>query len=213
MSLLILAAVAVLAALAGWRIIRVRSGRRAQPEGWRMRVLALAFLVGPPIALQGLTAQAGSGQLDRTASVLLYVGAVVVLRLLMWVIAALVARFAPVNWRPILLLALVGAETSDLVPFDPPMTGTLTAGVTLVDVRNAAFPRGSAFMHQVELPGFRSTWEALDAATHSLEALIAEAGRLRTGVAQRATETATDARARLDTLRREAAVRGQAWAT
>ncbi len=67
-------------------------------------------------------------------------------------------------------------------------------------------------MHQIELPGFRSTWDELDAATRALEGSIAEAGQHRHGVSERALETAADARARLETLRRAAAAHGQAWA-
>jgi hypothetical protein len=111
-----------------------------------------------------------------------------------------------------LLLALIGRDTSGFIPFDPPMTTELAADVDAVDKANAAFPRGRAFMSQVAMPGFQSTWEALDAATRSLEGRIAEQRTLRLGVAERAIDTASDARGRLDTLRRDAASGGQAWA-
>jgi hypothetical protein len=67
-------------------------------------------------------------------------------------------------------------------------------------------------MNQVALPDFVARWDALDGATKALESMIAEAGRLGTGIAQRAIETAADARARLESLRRDAAAHGQGWA-
>jgi len=212
LALLVVIAAALPVALTVSRLVRVHLGREPQPEGWRMRGLVVGFLLGPPIVLQLVLPAAARAQLDIVTSILIFGGLVLVFWLVMWAAARLVARFAPLRWRPIMLLALAGQGTLDDVPFDPPMTGVLIDGVALVDARNAVFPRGRAFMDQVEQPGFLAAWDALDAATRTLEALIADAGRLRTGVAQRATATAADARGRLDTLRRDAAARGQAWA-
>ena len=64
----------------------------------------------------------------------------------------------------------------------------------------------------MDRPGFRSAWEALSAATTTLEGHIADDHRRRQPVAERALDTAADARSRLDTLRRLAAHHGQAWA-
>ena len=210
--LLVITAFLVLGALAVFRVIRVRSGREAQPEGWRMWVLDVAFLIVPPILLQVLVAPKGPGQMDGVASVLTYGVALILGRLAMWIAAVLAARYAPHRWRHTLLIALSGSDNSAAVVSDPPMSTALTAEVELVDTRNAAFPRGSAFLEQVDKPGFRDTWDALDGATTALEQSIADASR-RGGVASRATRTAADARGRLDTLRRDAAAHGQAWAT
>jgi hypothetical protein len=52
----------------------------------------------------------------------------------------------------------------------------------------------------------------LDGATRSLEGRIADDHRLGLAVARATTATASDARSRLDTLRRLAVDQGQAWA-
>jgi hypothetical protein len=160
-----------------------------------------------------LSPTATGGQTNGLASIGFYAAVFVALWVGMWIAALFVSRFAPPERRPLLLLALVGRETSMLVPFDPPMTGQVAEQVALVDERNAKFPRGAEFMRQVDEAGFRSSWDGLDAATRSLEGSIAEAGRLGTGIAERALATAADARGRLDTLRRDAAAHGQSWAT
>jgi hypothetical protein len=210
--LLGLAAVAAFAGFAALRIFRVRS-QRDPPGGWRRVGMVAAFLLVPPLVLQVLVApKSGPGAVDAASAVILYIAAVVALWLLAWLAALVVARVAPVERRPMLLLALIGRDTSGIVQFDPPMTSALSADVERVETLNAAFPRGATFMGQASLPGFRSRWEALDAATRSLEDRIAEQRRLRLGVAERAIETASDARSRLDTLRRDAAASGQAWA-
>ena len=210
--LLVITAFLVLGALAVFRVVRVRSGREAQPEGWRMLVLDFAFLIVPPILLQVLVAPTtGPGQVDGVASVFTYGVALILGRLAMWIAAVLAARYAPHRWRHTLLIALSGSDNSAAVVSDPPMSTALTAEVESVDARNAAFPRGSAFLDQVDKPGFRAAWDALDGATTSLEHSIADASR-RGGVASRATSTAADARGRLDALRRDAAAHGQAWA-
>jgi hypothetical protein len=209
--LLVAIAIALPIALAAWRLARVRRGKEPQPEGWSMRLLVLVALLAPPIVLQFVLPASDKTQLDGITSVIVYVGLLLLLWLVMWIAARLVARFAPASWRSTALLALAGEATLGDVPFDPPMTEAMSDGVTLVDTRNEAFPRGRGFIEQVDRPGFRAAWDALDAATRALEGLIAEAMRLRTGVAQRATETAADARGRLDTLRRAATAEGQAW--
>ena len=147
--LLVITAFLVLGALAVFRVIRVRSGREAQPEGWRMWVLDVAFLIVPPILLQVLVAPKGPGQMDGVASVLTYGVALILGWLAMWVAAVLAARYAPHRWRHTLLIALSGSDNSAAVVSDPPMSTALTAEVELVDTRNAAFPRGSAFLDQV----------------------------------------------------------------
>lgn len=207
---LVLVIVAVLAfvGLAALRIGRVRTHRDA-PDGWLRLGFVVAFLLIPPIVLQLVLSPKG---VDAVGAVALYGIVVVALWLLTWVVALLVARFAPIERRQMVLLALIGRDTSGVVPFDPPMTATIAADVEAVDRLNAAFPRGHAFMTQVSMPGFRSTWDALDVATSTLEAEIAEQRRLHLGVSERAIETANDARGRLDTLRRDAATGGQAWA-
>jgi len=209
--ILVVIAIALPIALAAWRLIRVHGGKEPQPEGWPMRLLMLAAFFAPPIVLQFVLPASDKTQLDGVTSVIVYVFLLLVLWLVMWTAARLVARFAPVSWRSSALLALAGEATLGDVPFDPPMTEALNDGVALVDARNEAFPRGREFIDQVDRPGFRAAWDALDAATRALEGLIADAMRLRTGVAERATTTAADARGRLDTLRRAATAHGQAW--
>ncbi len=81
--------------------------------------------------------------------------------------------------------------------------------MALVDRRNATFPRGVEFPAEVDRVGFRSDWDALDAATRALEGRMAEDRRLGLGVASAAMATALDARSRLDTLSRLATGRGR----
>jgi len=210
--LLVMAAIAAFAVLAALRVLRVRS-HRDPPEGWQRVVIAAALLLVPPLALRTVVAPtSGPGSVDAVGAVALYVAAFAVLSLLAWIGALAAARFAPAERRQALLLALTGRDTSGIIPFDPPMTSALAADVERVETANAVFPRGAAFLAQASLPGLQVTWEALDAATSGLEGRIADQLRLRIGVAERAIETAGDARGRLTTLRREAAAVGQAWA-
>jgi len=210
--LLLLAAIAAFVGLAGLRIFRVRTHRDAPGGLWRIGFVA-AFLLVPPVVLYVVAApKSGPGTGDLLGAVALYVLVSALLWLLTWIAALLAARFAPIERRPMLLLALVGRDTSSLVAFDPPMTGALSSDVQRVEELNAAFPRGPAFIGQASLPGFRSTWDALDSATSALEGDIAEQRRLGLGVAERAIATASDARGRLDSLRRDAVAMGQAWA-
>jgi hypothetical protein len=210
---IVLAAAAVLALawLAALRVMRVRSGRAPHPSGWRLVALAAGLLLGPPIVLLQL-APKGSTPMSGLEAIMTYLVCFGVLFLLLRLVARVVVRSAPVELRSDLLLALVGRETVDVIPFDPPMTVAVAAQVDLVDSRNAEFPRGAAFMHQVDLPGFRSNWDALDEATSDLERSIADAGRLGSGIAERALATAADARARLEALRRDASGHNQVGA-
>ena len=210
----ILAAAAVLVAFAISRVVRVRMGLEARVYGWRMWILVLVALIGVPIVLAMIAPRAGPrGASPVVELTILYIVALVVFAALMGIAAALVRRFVFGPSRPTLLLALIGREPSVAdVPIDPPMTAAIRQSVDLVDARNAVFPRGREFMGQTELPGFQAAWSSLDEATRGLESLIAEGTGLGTGVAMQATETAGDARSRLDTLQRAAQARGQAWA-
>ena len=209
--LLGLVVIVAFAGLAGLRIFRVRT-HRDSPAGWQRAGFVVAFLLAPPIVLYVLAApKSGPGAVDLVGTVVLYLLVVLLVWLLTLIAALVVARFAPIERRQMLLLALMGRDTSGIVAFDPPMTDALGADVERVDALNAAFPRGPAFMGQASLPGFRPTWEALDAATRALEGDIAEQRRLGLGVAQRAIDAANDARGRLDTLRRDAVAIGLAW--
>ena len=206
------AAVVMLLALAMFRVLRVRA-QRDPPDGWRRAGLIAAVLVVPPLALQVVAApESGPGAVDGLGAIALYSIALVGLWLLVWIAAPLLVRVVPTQHREMVLLALTGRDRSAFVPFDPPMSAALSAEVEQVESLNAGFPRGVAFMGQASLPGFRGTWEALDAATTGLEARIDGLRRLRLGVAEHALATAADARGRLDALRRDAAEHGQAWA-
>jgi hypothetical protein len=186
--------------LAGIRLERVRSHRETFTGGQQI-LFVLLFLLVPPLILQVLLAPKG---VDAAGAVMLYVGFVLVIWALEWVVALLVGRLAPVERRQTLLMALIGRDTSGFVPFDPPMTEGLAADVAAVERANAAFPRGVAFIKAPSAAGFASDWRTLDEATRALEGRIAEQRRLRLGVAERAVDVAADARGRLDTLQREA---------
>ncbi len=207
-----LTAIVAFILLAVLRIVRVRYHRGGPTGIWRV-LFVVGFLVVPPLVMQALAApKTGAIAVDPLNAVLLYIPAVVAIWLLTLVAAVVVARIAPVKWRPILLLALIGRDSSGVVEFDPPMTAELSADVDRVDGLNRAFPRGSTFIGQVSVEGFRSSWDALDAATVTLERDIAEQRRLHLGVSERAIDTANDARGRLDTLKRVAVDGGQVWA-
>ena len=209
-----LAAAAVLGLFALSRVVRVRRGLEARVYGWKMWLLVFGVVVVVPIAIAVAGASAGGkGGAPFLETAIAYELSLLLFVVLMGIGGALVRRFVLGKSRPVLLLALVGREPSAAdIPFDPPMTDAIRASVNLVDARNAVFPRGRGFMEQTDLPGFQSAWNALDEATRSLEGLIAEGVGLGTGVAMQATETAGDARSRLETLHRAAAARGQAWA-
>jgi hypothetical protein len=210
---LIFAAVAAFAALAAFRVLRVRA-HRDPVDGSRRIAGAALLLLAPPLVLQLLFAPvSGTGRVDGIGAVLISVVAFAAVWLVMQLASLVVARLAPPKNRPVLLLAMTGRDTSNVVPFDPPMTAALADDVAAVDRLNGMFPRGRAFMDQSALPGFRATWDALDEATRTLEADIGDQRRLGLGISEHALETASDARGRLDALRSASGNSGQAWAT
>lgn len=206
--------VAVLAAagLAAFRLARVLLGRTPFPEGRRGILLILAFLLVPALALDALTEPAGANQLHGVQWVPVYVVLAGAVAILMGLLALVVDRVATGQPRRLLLGALAGSEGIEVEAVDPPLTAGLAESMLVVDRTNAAFPRGLEFSAQVGRDGFRSSWDALDAATSTLEGRIADDRRLGLGAASEATATARDARGRLDTLRGLAADDGQAWA-
>jgi hypothetical protein len=213
LQLIILAVVAMIG-LAALRVTRVHSGRSPLPEGKARLPFMLAFVIVPPLLLDRLVAPGSTGSLLSGApSVLIYGVILLGLSVLMWIAAVVAQLVAPGRSRPLLLLVLVGHEVdpSD-APYDPPVTAQLAASVALVDGANAAFVRGPGFAAEIDRPGFRRGWDALDAATTTLESQISDDNRLGLGAAATATAAAKDARGRLDTLRRLAEVEGQAWA-
>jgi hypothetical protein len=199
---LLLLAVAAMTGLATVRLVRVHLGRTPLPEVRGMRLLVLAALLAPPIALGAFS------------SVPVYIAILVALVVLMWIAAVVVQLVARGRIRPLLLVALVGSEGDpEDVPYDPPVTAKLAESVALVDRANSVFPRGHDFPLQVDRSGFRFAWDALEDATGTLESRIADDHRIGLAVASAAVATADDARSRLDTLRRLATDRGQVWAT
>lgn len=213
LQLLILAIVSMIG-LAILRVARVHLGRAPLPEGWGKLLFVIAFLVGPPIALQVLIGPAAmEGPLGPAGPVALYVVILASLTILMG-IGALIARLvAPGPSLRLLLLALVGTEVNpDDLAIDPPLTAQLAETVALVDSTNEAFPRGPEFSAQIDRAGFRVAWDSLQAATATLEGRIATEHRLGRPVASAATAAAADARSRLETLRSLALGHGQAWA-
>jgi hypothetical protein len=197
---IVIAAILAFVILALIRLDRVRSHRETFTSG-QQAVFVAAFLLVPPIVLQTLLNPKG---VDAASATILYIGVVIVIWVLESVAGLLVARFAPEHRRQMLLMALIGRDTSGFVPFDPPLTEQLAADVTAVDRANAAFSRGTGFLAETHRAGFAADWQALDEATRALESGIAEQRRLRLGVSEQAIDVAADARGRLDTLRREA---------
>ena len=214
-EVLIITAFGVLVLLAVSRVVRVRSGRSVHPEGRARLLFLLALLFLPAIIVEVVLLRpvTSAAQLHIVESELVYLAALAVFSLLMG-IAALVAQLAVHGrLRPLLLLALVGSEPDpNDVPFDPALTPELAESVAEVDQANAVFPRGPEFAAQIDRPGFRSDWDALETATEALEGRIADDQRLGVAVASSAKAAALDARGRLDTLRRLAGEEGQAWA-
>ena len=91
------------------------------------------------------------------------------------------------------------------------MTAKLAESVVVVDRANARFREAPG--SRPGLPaGFRDDWDEPDVATRTLEGRIDDDYRLGLSVASTARATASDARSRLDTLRRLALDDGQAWA-
>jgi len=213
LQLIILAVVAMLG-LAALRVTRVHVGRSPLPEGKARLLFILTFVIVPPLLLDRLVAPGSAeSQVGGAPAVLLYGVILVALSILMWIAAVVAQLVAPGRARPLLLLALVGHQVdAGDAPFDPPVTAQLAASVAVVARANAAFVRGPGFAAEIDRPGFRDGWDALDVATATLESQIADDTRLGLGAASEATATARDARSRLDTLRRLAAGEGQAWA-
>jgi hypothetical protein len=199
-----LLAIVAMIGLAALRLARVHAGRTPLPESRDRTIFLVAFLVLPPLLVGALIGSAGGwGPLSGVAWIPLYGVMVAGLAILMMLIAVVAQYLAPIGSRRLLLIALVGSEGDpDALPFDPPVTAKLAEGMALVDRTNAVFPRGLEFPRQVERADFHSAWDALDAATGTLEGTIAADRRLGLGVAQAAAATALDARSRLETLRR-----------
>jgi hypothetical protein len=199
---LFIIAVATMAGLATVRLVRVHFGRTPLPEVRGMRLIVLGSMLAPVIAL------------GTAWSLPLYVAILFGLTIVTWLAAVVVQLVVRGRLRPLLLLALVGHEGDpDDVPFNPPITARLAASLAHVERANAVFPRGHDFPLQIDRSGFRFAWDALDAATGTLEGQIADDHRSGLAVASAAAAGAVDARSRLDTLRRLAIARGQVWAT
>jgi hypothetical protein len=208
---LFILALAAMIGLAAMRLVRVHLGRSPHPGGIARLSFILAFLLLPPIAL-GLLTQPAAGPLVGIAWVPVYVAMLAALGIVMWLAAAVVRTSAPRRSRPLLVLALVASQDEAGPRFDPPLTAELAESQAVVDTANAVFPRGVDFPTQIDRAGFRPAWDALDAATRTLEGRIADDEGHGVGVAAAATATAEDARGRLETLRGLAADGGQGWA-
>ncbi len=215
-QLLMVTAAGMLAVLAVSRLVRVHLGLSPHPEGRARLPFILAFLFLPPIVVEAviLRPTTSAAQLHVIESVLVYLGALAGFSILMGIAALIIRLVAPGRSRAVLVLALVGSEAdpNDYL-FEPTLTTELAESVALVDGANGAFPRGPEFPAQIDRVGFRAAWDALDAATGTLEGQIADDHRLGVAVASTATATAKDARSRLETLRRLAVDHGQVWAS
>jgi hypothetical protein len=213
-QLLILTAAVMLAVLAVTRVVRVDLGLTPHPAGKARIPFVLAFLFLPPVVVEVavLRPATSAEQLHLIESVLVYLGALVLFTIAMS-LAGFVARLiAPVRMRRILFLALVGMEADPYdLPFDPKLSTRLAQRIKAVERANSAFPRGPSFPDEIDRPGFREDWDALDSATTSLEDGIAEDLKLGVSVAYVATDTARDARSRLESLRHQALDEGRAW--
>jgi hypothetical protein len=215
LELLFILAVVAMAVLAVSRVVRVRLGRPPHPEGRAKLLFLPAFLILPPIAL-GVVIQPflGSDGISPAPSVILYMFMLAALALLMRIVAVVISRVVSARSGGAFVLALTGYDTDlDDGAYDPPVTAALAESVALVTKTNAAFPRGWDFPTQIEREDFRSDWDALDAATRTLEGGIAADRGRGLAVASTATALAGDARSRLETLRRLAVDDGQTWAT
>jgi len=211
---LFILAVAAMAVLVVTRVVRVYRGREPHLNGARRLLFVLLFVFVPPIVFGALTQPIeGARQIPALAWVPVYAMMLAGIWILMWIAAQVLKIVAPRRSRRVLLLALIGSESdrSDVL-LDPPVTTKLAESVALVDRANIAFPRGPEFPAQIDRAGFRVDWDALDAATGTLENRIVDEYRTGLGVASLATATAQDARSRLDTLQRLAVDDGQAWA-
>jgi hypothetical protein len=209
LQVLVLAIIAM-AGLAMLRLVRVHFGRQPLPE--RRLLFLLGFVLIPPIAI-GALVQADEGKLPGAAPVLLYAVLLAGLATLMWLAATTLRRVTPSRARTVLLTALVGGEGDPTAAqLDPPVTAKLATSMAAVDKTNAVFPRGLEFPAQIDRPGFRSAWDALDVSTTTLEGQIAEAEGRGQAVASGATAMAEDARGRLNTLRQLTTDEGRVWA-
>jgi hypothetical protein len=213
LQLLVLAIVAMVC-LATLRLVRVHFGRSPLPDGRGRRFFLLGFVVVPPLVLGALTQSAPTtSKLGAIPSLPAYIGIVGALVFLMWIAALIIGLVTSGRSGQLARLALAGSQNDPYDDqIDPPVTATLAASVVVVNRFNAMFPRGREFPRQVARTGFQEDWDALDGATRTLEGGIADDHRLGLVVASSATATATDARSRLDTLRRLAGDHGQAWA-
>ena len=211
---LIILGIVAMAALGVLRVVRVNRGLTPLPDGRGRRLFLLGFVVVPPLVLGILTQPAPpANQLWGIGAVPAYIAIVAALVALMWIASKIVGQVSHSRNARLLQVALAGHEGDPYeARVDPPVTAKLAESVGVVDRANAAFPRGPGFPSQISRSGFLDDWDELDVATKTLEGRIADDYRLGLSVASGATATATDARSRLDTLRRLALDDGQAWA-
>jgi len=202
-------------ALVALRLARARLGRSPFPDGRGQSLLVVAFLFVPPIAADWLIDPVvRATPLFSVAAVPLYLAVIAVVAVLMNVIVRLDTRLRPGHAHRWLRVALLGRDDDpDYLAYDPPVTGELAPLVVRVERSNAAFPRGAAFPEQVDRPGFRAAWDALDGDTTSLEQRLVSERQFGRPVPSEAVATAADARSRLETLRYLARASGQAWST
>jgi hypothetical protein len=210
---LLLLGVTAMIGLAALRLVRVHFGRTPLPEGKGKFLFLLLFVVVPPIALGKLVEPGGPTQSDGLPSLPIYAAILVALMVLMSIAAMIVGQVTHSRSGRLVRLALNGSEgdAGETWP-DPPLTATLAESLASVNRANAVFPRGHDFPAQIDRSGFRFAWDALDAATVTLETQIADDDRLGIGVASAARVGATDARSRLETLHGLAVNHGQVWA-
>jgi hypothetical protein len=210
----IILGIVAMAGLAVMRVVRVNRGLTPLPDGRWRRPFLLGFVVVPPVALGLLTQPAPpASQLWGLGALPAYVAIVATLAIVMWIAAQIVGQVSHGRSGRLVRLALTGYEGDPYeARVDPAVTATLAESVAIVDRANAAFPRGPGFPSQVSRLGFREDWDELDVATRTLEGRIADDYRLGLSVASGVRATASDARSRLDALRRHAFDDGQAWA-
>jgi hypothetical protein len=201
-----------MAGFAVLRVVRVRGGHDALPDGPGRTAFILGFLFIPPMVLGAvLQPPPGGAPLGGIFWVPVYALVLGLLKLAMTLAAALVEGSAKGRTRQVLLVALLGNEGDvGRITFNPPVTARLAESIAQVDRTNAAFPRGVDFPAQVDRADFTSAWDALDGATRTLEDRIAVDRKAGLGVASEATATANDARARLLVLQGIATTRGLA---
>jgi hypothetical protein len=210
-----LLAIAATLGLVVFRTARANRDQSPLPDGKAKYAVILGFLFLPPLVLGALVGPPTTtvAPIRGTPGLLPYLAVVITLVILMWIVAVTIRFVAPGRAPRLLLIALAGSEEDpDDFPVDPPLTPELVAAIGHVDQYNAAFPRGRTFPAQVDRSSFRPEWDALDAATTTLEGRIADDRRSGTPVASSATAIAGDARSRLETLRHLAADHGQIWA-